>query len=450
MGKLINGVWLTATEQTRIGPKGDFIRGRTAFRDRISADGPHTPDAGRYHLWVAHNCPWAHRAIIVRNLKGLTDDISMTVAHYRRNDQGWWFPEGLDGLQPTDGQLPLHRVYSLGDDTYTGSATVPVLWDRQLQTIVNNESAEIIEMLNDEMGDPSVDLRPVALRPEIEAVNAWIYDNINNGVYRAGFARTQEAYERAYYPLFEALDAVEARLSQHRYLVGDVLTLADIRLFTTLIRFDAVYYSHFKCNRQRIVDFDNLWPWLRDLYQTPGIGETVDIGLYKNGYYGRSPGQTFPGTPLPYLLHLTQVAAEVQTALLSEPAEDGELSVLCAILHDTLEDTPITRKEVVAAFGEAVAAGVTALTKAPGLPKPAAMADSLVRIRMQPMAVWKVKLADRITNLQAPPYYWSHAKALRYQAEAGTILTALSDASPVLAARLAVRIALYTDLLPPE
>jgi putative glutathione S-transferase len=289
MGKLINGQWLTAKEQTRIGPGDDFVRGRTAFRDTISADGPHPPQSGRYHLWVAHNCPWAHRAIIVRNLKGLTDDISMTVAHYRRNDQGWWFAEGIDDLQPVDGMLPLHRVYSRADDTYSGSATVPVLWDRQEQTIVNNESAEIIVMLNG-IGDASVDLYPAQLRAEIDAVNEWVYTDINNGVYKAGFARTQEAYERAYHPLFAALDRVDARLAQHRYLAGNVLTLADIRLFTTLIRFDAVYYSHFKCNRQRIVDFANLWPWLRDLYQTPGVGETVDLELYKRGYYGRSPG----------------------------------------------------------------------------------------------------------------------------------------------------------------
>ena len=214
MGKLIDGVWHAHTEQTTISSKGDFVRGRTSFRDRVTADGPHTPDPGRYHLWVAHNCPWAHRAIIVRNLKGLTEDISMTVAHFRRNDQGWWFPEGLDDLQPEDGQLPLHRVYSLADGTYSGSATVPILWDRELRTIVSNESAEIIEMLDDEMGDPGVDLRPVALRPEIDEVNAWVYEDINNGVYRAGFARTQEAYERAYYPLFEALDRVDARLAQ--------------------------------------------------------------------------------------------------------------------------------------------------------------------------------------------------------------------------------------------
>lgn len=291
MGKLIHGVWHATTEQTRIGPGGDFIRGRTEFRDRIEPGGAHPPEAGRYHLWVAMNCPWAHRAIIVRNLKGLTEAISMSVAHYRRSDQGWWFAEGIDALQPgEDGRLPLHRVYSSADGTFTGSATVPVLWDRAQQTIVNNESAEIIEQLNAAMGDPSVDLAPPHLRDAIDAVNGWVYTAINNGVYRAGFARTQEAYERAYHPLFEALDRVDGRLAEHRYLVGDTLTLADVRLFTTLIRFDAVYYSHFKCNRQRITDFAHIWPYLRDLYQTPGFGETVDIELYKRGYYGRSPG----------------------------------------------------------------------------------------------------------------------------------------------------------------
>jgi putative glutathione S-transferase len=290
MGRLIDGVWHAHPEQTRVSAKGDFVRGRTAFRDRISADGRHPPGAGRYHLWVAHNCPWAHRTIIVRNLKGLTDAISMSVAHFRRNDDGWWFPEGIDDLQPINGQLPLHRIYSLGDDTYTGSATVPVLWDRVERTIVSNESAEIIEMLDEAMGDPAVDLQPMALRDEIDAVNGWVYEHINNGVYRAGFARTQDAYERAYHPLFEALDRVDARLAEHRYLVGDQLTLADVRLFTTLIRFDAVYFSHFKCNRQRITDFEHIWPYLGDLYQTPGFGETVDIELYKRGYYGRSPG----------------------------------------------------------------------------------------------------------------------------------------------------------------
>ncbi len=295
MGKLINGKWVSSEEQTRISERGDFVRGVTKFRSAIRADGstPHPPERGRYHLLVAHNCPWAHRAIIVRNLKGLQDIISMTVAHYRRDDDGWWFPEGVDALQPTDGRLPLHVFYAAASGEYTGSATVPVLWDRTLGTIVSNESAEIIEMLDGELGSVGandLDLYPHSAREEIDAVNEWVYAKINNGVYKCGFARTQEAYDAAFVTLFEGLAEVEQRLGEHRFLVGDQLTLADVRLFTTLIRFDAVYFGHFKCNDRRIVDYTSMSAYLRDLYQTPGVGETVEIELYKKGYYGRSPG----------------------------------------------------------------------------------------------------------------------------------------------------------------
>ncbi len=295
MGKLINGVWVSSEEQTRIGERGDFVRGVTKFRNWIGRDGtsPHTPEPGRYHLFVAHNCPWAHRAIIVRNLKRLQDLVSMTVAHFRRNEDGWWFPEGIDDFTPTDGKLPLHVVYSRSSGDYTGSATVPVLWDRKLKTIVSNESAEIIQMLNDafdDLGADPIDLYPEAQRPAIDAVNEWVYSDINNGVYKCGFARTQEAYEEAFVPLFRSLDRAETLLGEHRYLAGDRLTLADVRLFTTLIRFDAVYFGHFKCNLRRIIDYPNLGPYMRDLFQTPGFGETVQIELYKKGYYGRSPG----------------------------------------------------------------------------------------------------------------------------------------------------------------
>ncbi|MFT7582160.1 MAG: putative glutathione S-transferase [Myxococcota bacterium] len=293
MGKLIDGQWVSSKEQTRVSEGGDFVRGRTKFRDSIRRDGStaFAAERGRYHLWVAHNCPWAHRTIIVRNLKGLQDTIGMSVAHYHRDADGWWFPEGLDGFPAVDGRLALHRLYAASSEVYSGSATVPILWDREHNTIVNNESAEIIVMLNREMddfGDASVDLYPAALAEEIDAVNTWVYSDINNGVYKCGFARTQDAYERAFHPLFAALDRVEERLSRHRYLVGDQLTLADVQLFTTLARFDAVYYGHFKCNLRRIVDYPNLWPYFRDLYQTPGIGETVEIDLYKRGYMGRS------------------------------------------------------------------------------------------------------------------------------------------------------------------
>ena len=194
-----------------MGQSGEFIRGVTKFRGWIRRDGssPHEPEAGRYHLFVAHNCPWAHRTIITRNLKGLTDAISMTVAHYRRNEDGWWFPEGLDDFTPTDGRLPLHELYAASSGEYTGSATVPVLWDRQEKTIVSNESAEIIQMLDAEMGELAtndIDLYPAALRAEIDEVNEWVYATINNGVYKCGFARTQEAYDAAFVPLFESLD----------------------------------------------------------------------------------------------------------------------------------------------------------------------------------------------------------------------------------------------------
>jgi glutathionyl-hydroquinone reductase len=295
MGKLIDGVWHSTEEQTRIGAGGDFVRGTTKFRDRVAADGstPFAPEAGRYHLWVAHNCPWAHRAIIVRNLEGLQDAIGMTVAHFRRSEEGWWFPEGLDDLAPVDGRFAAHRLYSQAASDYTGSATVPVLWDRAQRTIVSNESAEIIRMLDTEfhaLARTPVDLQPADRVAEIEGVNDWVYAQINNGVYRAGFARTQEAYERGYHDVFDGLERAEARLGRHRYLVGDTLTLADVRLFTTLARFDAVYFSHFKCNKRRISDFPNLSGYFRDLYQTPGIGETVKVELYKRGYYGRSPG----------------------------------------------------------------------------------------------------------------------------------------------------------------
>ena len=295
MGKLINGIWVSSEEQTRIGTKGEFVRGVTTFRDWIRKDGstPFAPRPNRYHLLVAHNCPWAHRTEIVRNLKGLTEIISMSVAHYRRNDDGWWFGEGLDVFTPSEGQLPLHEFYAAASGEYSGSATVPVLWDRELKTIVSNESAEIIMMFNSEfgaLGATEIDLYPAELRDEIDTVNAWVYSKINNGVYKCGFARTQEAYEAAFVPLFQALDEVEERLNRHRFVVGNQITLADVRLFTTLARFDAVYFGHFKCNHKRVVDYPAMWSYFRDLYQTPGIGETVTIDIYKLGYYGRSPG----------------------------------------------------------------------------------------------------------------------------------------------------------------
>ncbi|MFT5359374.1 MAG: putative glutathione S-transferase [Polyangiales bacterium] len=297
MGKLINGVWVESVEKTRTTSGGAFARGTTSFRDwiRKDASAPFAPAAERYHLLVAHNCPWAHRAIIVRNLKRLQGLITMSVAEVRRDEDGWWFTDGIDEFQPTNGKLPLHHYYAAAHGEYSGSATVPVLWDRKTKTIVSNESAEIIRMFNDAFDDlgergATPDLYPEELREEIEEVNEWVYAKINNGVYKCGFARTQEAYDAAFDPLFEALDAAEARLQSSRYLVGAQLTLADVRLFTTLARFDAVYHGHFKCNLRRIFDYPAMSAYVRDLYQTEGIGETVHIDVYKSGYYGRSPG----------------------------------------------------------------------------------------------------------------------------------------------------------------
>ena len=292
MGRMVNDVWQVSEEITRTDKDGAFVRGVTQFRNRISRekDARFPPQADRYHLWVAHNCPWAQRTTITRNLKKLQSVIGISYAHYHRNEQGWWYATAIDDLQPETG-FPLHRLHSLTGANYTGSATVPVLWDRHRKAIVSDESAEIIRMLNSEFGDwneGTPDLYPAPLRGEIDTVNEWVYRSINNGVYRCGFARSQKAYEAAFHELFAALDRADNRLGHHRYLAGNTLTEADIRLFTTLARFDAVYFSHFKCNCRRISDYPNLGPYFRDLYQTPGFGDTVRVELYKLGYYGRS------------------------------------------------------------------------------------------------------------------------------------------------------------------
>ncbi len=292
MGRMYDDVWRVSEEKTRVDDKGAFVRGVTKFRHSISRDpaAEFAAEKGRYHLWVAHNCPWAHRTVITRNIKKLQEVVSVSVAHYHRDEDGWWFSDAIDDLQPAK-KFPLHRLHTMTGSHYTGSATVPVLWDRKSRKIVCDESAEIIRMLNSEFGqwsEGTVDLYPEPLRKEIDQVNEWVYSDINNGVYRCGFARSQEAYEEAFAQLFSALDRAEARLAQHRFLVGNTITEADVRLFTTLVRFDAVYFSHFKCNRQRISDFANLGEYVRDLYQTAGFGETVRTDIYKLGYYGRS------------------------------------------------------------------------------------------------------------------------------------------------------------------
>ncbi len=272
------------------GRRGEFIRQRSAFRDWITADGSseYRAQPGRYHLYVSYACPWAHRTIIFRKLKGLEGVIGMTVADPIRDERGWAFSDAVGGPDPLNGFHFLAEAYRATDPGFDGRVTVPVLWDKQTGQIVNNESSEIIRMLNSEFNEwaaGSADFYPEALREEIESVNADVYDNVNNGVYRCGFATSQEAYDEAYDKLFAALDRLEARLGKRRFLLGDTQTEADWRLFTTLVRFDPVYVGHFKCNKHRLVDYANLWAYTRDLYQTPGVADTVDMDHIKRHYY---------------------------------------------------------------------------------------------------------------------------------------------------------------------
>ncbi|WP_048648392.1 glutathione S-transferase family protein [Nitratireductor soli] len=297
MGLLVDGVWRDQWYDTAKSG-GRFERSKSQFRDFVTVDGEPAEgrtrgfkaEPGRYHLYVSLACPWAHRTLIFRKLKKLEDVISVSVVHHFMGDSGWTFKQedGAtgDGLYGLDF---LHQIYTKADPHYSGRVTVPVLWDRKTETIVSNESSEIIRMLNeafDAWGDASIDLYPEALRTEIDAINERVYDDINNGVYKAGFATTQGAYEEAFEALFAALDMVEDRLSRQRYLAGDRVTEADWRLFTTLVRFDPVYVGHFKCNLRRIADYPNLSNYLRELYQVPGIAETVDMLHIKAHYYG--------------------------------------------------------------------------------------------------------------------------------------------------------------------
>jgi len=252
-----------------------------------SGSGGFPATRGRYHLYVCLACPWAHRTVIFRKLKGLEDVISMDAVEPIMGDEGWQFGPDADN-DSVNGKTHLHEVYTQVDPHYTGRVSVPVLWDKERRTIVNNESSEIIRMLNsslDAFTNNRVDYYPAALRGEIDAVNELVFKNVNNGVYRTGFASTQDAYEEAFLDVFGALDQLEGRLSLQRYLCGDAITEADWRLFTTLIRFDAVYYSHFKCNLRRIVDYPNLSNYLRDLYQIPGVASTVNMDHIKRHYY---------------------------------------------------------------------------------------------------------------------------------------------------------------------
>jgi putative glutathione S-transferase len=290
MGLLVDGKWQDEWYDTK-SSGGRFVRKESAFRDQVRADGStrFAPDVGRYHLYVSLACPWAHRALIFRTLKRLDAAISVSVVDPFMGEQGWAFSEGVGCIpDEVNGARFLHEVYTRANSGYTGRVTVPVLWDREHSTIVNNESSEIIRMFNaefDAIGDPSVDFYPEPLRAEIDELNAFVYPRINNGVYRCGFATTQEAYEEAFTELFRALDELEARLGRQRYLAGDRLSEADWRLFTTLVRFDAVYVGHFKCNLRRIADYPCLSGYLRELYQHRGVSETVNLTHIKRHYY---------------------------------------------------------------------------------------------------------------------------------------------------------------------
>lgn len=286
MGYLLDGAWRDGWYETaRTG--GEFVRPDSAFRNRVSADGSSgfRAERGRYHLYVSLACPWAHRTLIFLALKHLEDVISVSVVEPVMSRQGWAFSDSLP--DHVNGFSYLHQVYTEANSEYSGRVTVPVLWDKERRTIVNNESAEIIRMLNSEFPESAGghDYYPEHLRQQIDEINAVVYASVNNGVYRCGFAGTQEAYESAVERLFETLDMLEARLSRSRYLLGGVITEADWRLFTTLIRFDAVYHGHFKCNLRRIEDYPNLSAYLRDLYHMPGISGTVSLDHIKRHYY---------------------------------------------------------------------------------------------------------------------------------------------------------------------
>jgi glutathionyl-hydroquinone reductase len=289
MGMLVDGVWHD-DDPLPADRGGSFVRPDSIFRDRVTRDGSSgfKAEAGRYQLVTAPSCPWAHRTVLMRKLKRLEAVIPLLESDLPKGE-GWAYSRGFDELEPQNGAFHVHQVYTAARPDYTGRATVPVLWDRQTKTIINNESSEIIRMMNtgfEEFGDASVDLYPTALRREIDAVNAFVYDAVNNGVYRCGLAKSQAAYEEAFEKLFAGLDELERRLGRKRWLVGDRFTEADLRLFPTLVRFDTVYYGLFKCNRRRLADYPNLWNYTREIYQMPGVAETVDIVKIKLGYYG--------------------------------------------------------------------------------------------------------------------------------------------------------------------
>ncbi len=297
MGLLIQGQW----DNDVIIPgdaKGHFIRESSKLRHWVTADGDPGPsgeggfkaEPGRYHLFVSPSCPWAHRTIIMRKLKKLDDIVSISIAD-RPKIEGWAYSQAIDDFEPcADGIFRLHQIYKAAHPEYTGKVTVPTLWDRKRRTIVNNESSEIIRMFNSAFNartDVTFDFYPQGLRGEIDEMNNFVYEHLNNGVYRTGFAKTQEAYDEAVLKVFYGLDTLEKRLGKCRYLAGERISEADWRAFPTLLRFDLVYYSHFKCNIRRIQDYPNLANYLRELYQWPGISETFDLNKIKANYYSQ-------------------------------------------------------------------------------------------------------------------------------------------------------------------
>lgn len=297
MGLLIDGQWHDTWYDTA-STGGAFQRSQAVWRNWVTPDGAPGPtgqggfaaESGRYHLYVSYACPWAHRTLILRALKGLEAHIGVSVVHPDMLGKGWEFCTDFPGAtgDALHGFAALHQVYTLADPMASGRVTVPVLWDTQRRTIVSNESAEILRMLNsafDGLTGNTDDYCPSDLLPEIEPINARIYDTLNNGVYKCGFATTQAAYDAAVEPLFDTLDWLEQRLSRQRWLMGNRLTEADVRLFPTLVRFDAVYNGHFKCNRRRIVDYPHLWAYTRDLFQTPGVAGTVFMDHVTRHYH---------------------------------------------------------------------------------------------------------------------------------------------------------------------
>ncbi|NOD94986.1 glutathione S-transferase family protein [Ruegeria sp. HKCCD4884] len=314
MGLLVDGTWHDTWYDTK-STGGAFKRSAAQFRNWLTADGSAGPsgksgfkaEPGRYHLYVSHACPWAHRTLIFRELKGLTDLISVSVVHPDMLDKGWTFVTDDHGATGDDlyGMDFAHQIYTKADPSYSGRVTVPILWDKQQETIVSNESSEIIRMFNSAFNGitgNTDDYWPEAMRDEIEEVNARIYSDVNNGVYKSGFATSQEAYDAAVGPLFDTLDWLEDRLSRNRYLMGDRITEADWRLFTTLIRFDPVYHLHFKCNKRRLIDYPNLWAYTRELYQWPGVAPTVNMNhIVRHYHYSHdsiNPHRIIPTNPV--------------------------------------------------------------------------------------------------------------------------------------------------------